>query len=369
MNAPARDLVARLLDLVVRLLPGARREWGRAMEAELASLERPSERLRFALGCMRVVLLQSTRARSGGTAIASVAFVALSELIGPAIPVALMLLLLAWLGRRPGHFGPARRDRATRAARAAGWAVVGAFMLVEARHMGLAGLFHPNADGLPATLLPIVLAGAFLAVTASDTRLGGVALAAGATAGLAAGIAGFVAVPFARIGAPLADGLPFHGSWLILVVFAAPAAAALLAGSRTLQTDQGIMAAAFAGTFAALVFGLLGLGAIMLFPHSVPDVAGSVMPRGTSDAARQAENAIAASDPYWGFLVFGALLATLLWLLARPPRTPDLKFVLLLVLAALPIALALVAGAGVIAVATTSVVLAAAVTTRPAQPA
>jgi hypothetical protein len=368
VSAPARDLVARLLDFVIRLLPGARREWGRAMQAELASLERLSERLRFALGCTRVVLLQSARARSGGTALAAVALVALSELIGPAIPVTLMLLLLAWLGRRPGHFGPVRPDRATRTARAAGWAVVGAFVLVEARHMGLAGLFHPNADGLPATLPPIVLAAAFLAVTARDTRLGAVALAAGATAGLAAGLAGFLVTPFARIGAPLADGLPFHGSWLILVVFAAPAAAALLAGTRTLQTDQGIMAAACAGTFAALVFGLLGLGAIALFPHSVPDVS-SVMPPGTSAAARQAENAIAASDPYWGFLAFGALLATLLWVLARPPRKPDVKFVLLLALAAPPIALALVAGAGVIAFATTSVVLAAAVTTRPAQPA
>jgi len=46
-----------MLSLVVRLMP---REWGRAMQAELAALDDPQARRRFALGCMRAVLSHST---------------------------------------------------------------------------------------------------------------------------------------------------------------------------------------------------------------------------------------------------------------------------------------------------------------------
>jgi hypothetical protein len=41
------------LSLIVRLLPG---EWGRAMLAELAALDEPKARRRFALGCIAAVL-------------------------------------------------------------------------------------------------------------------------------------------------------------------------------------------------------------------------------------------------------------------------------------------------------------------------
>ena len=69
------------------------------------------------------------------------------------------------------------------------------------------------------------------------------------------------------------------------------------------------MAAACAGTFAALDRrGCSGFAAIGLFPHSVPDIVGPVMVPGTSAAARQAEDAREASDPYWGYLLFSALL-------------------------------------------------------------
>jgi hypothetical protein len=315
-----RDAAARLLAGVVRLLPASRREWGRAMEAELAAIARPAERRRYALSSLRGVV--------------------------------------ALTGRRPGFCGPAPRDGATRAVRAAGLGLVAACLL------GILLIDTSNMHGpLPPTVL-VLLACAFLAATARGTRFTGLALASGALAGIVMGGAGFALKPYLRIGTPLADHLPGRGGWLILVVFGAPMTAALVAGLRTRRRDQAVMAALCAGTFAALTFAALGFAAIGLFPGSVPDVVGSVMWPGTSVAARRAADAQEASDPYWGYLLFSALLSAILWAVARPPRKPDLKLAAPAVLALPPIALALVAGQGTIALATALVALATVMTTR-----
>ncbi len=50
------ELPERLLAAAVRHMPVERREWGAAMLAELAQLQQPSTRWRFALGCSRVAL-------------------------------------------------------------------------------------------------------------------------------------------------------------------------------------------------------------------------------------------------------------------------------------------------------------------------
>ena len=63
-----RDLADRYLACVVRLLPAARREWGRAMRAELAAIDDAAERRRFALGCTRVVLRPTAGPRALGVA-------------------------------------------------------------------------------------------------------------------------------------------------------------------------------------------------------------------------------------------------------------------------------------------------------------
>jgi energy-converting hydrogenase Eha subunit A len=229
---------------------------------------------------------------------------------------------------------------------------------------GVAGLFRPMHGGVPWTLALGGLAAAFTAATARASRTGDIALVAGTCAGVAAGAAGFAVLPFARIGTPLAHALPWHGSWLVAAVFGAPAIAALVTAARTRNSDQTVMAVACAGAIAALTVALLGIAAIILFPHSVPDIVGSALPPGTPAAARQAENATEAADPYWGFLVFGGLLALLFWATSRPPETRDLARLLLASLAAPAVALAFVGGAGTIALATGAVVLVAVVRAR-----
>jgi hypothetical protein len=364
VSSPGRDPATRYLALVAALLPRSRRAWGDAMRAELAAIDDSSERRRFALGCTSAIAMPGALIRAAAPAACLACLVALGTVIGPAVPLVLVLALLFARSRRPGHLGLRRPGAAARGVRAGGWVVVLGLVSAEIVDSGVAGLIRPMHGGVAWTLTTMGLAAAFLAATARETRIGDVALATGVCAGFLTGLAGFAVMPFERIGTPLAGDLPWHGGWLIAAVFAVPAAAALVTASRTRSSDQSVMAVACAGTFAALTVALLGFGSIALFPHSVPDIVGPVMAPGTSAAARQAANAREASDPYWGYYVFGTLLALLLWAVARPPSKADLKLLLLAVLAVPASALALVGHAGTIALATAAVVLIAATTTR-----
>ncbi len=358
------DFATRYLDVVAGLLPGAHRAWGEAMRAELAAIDDPAERRRFALACTGAIAAFAPSVRAAAAIACLVGLAGLATVLGPAVPIVLGLAVLAVCGRRPGHLGPRRPGAAALGVRAGGWAVVLGLLGAQIVADGIANALRPMHGGVPWTLAITGLAAAFLAATARASRSGDAALATGVCAGVLTGLAGFAVMGFERIGAPLADRLPWHGHWLVAVVFAAPAAAALGTAQRTRSSEQSVMAVACAGAFAALTVALLGFGAIALFPHSVPDIVGPVMVPGTSAAARQAANATEASDPYWGYLVFGCLLALLLWALARPPRTADVKLVLVAVLAVPAVALALAGNAGTVALATTAVVLVAVATTR-----
>jgi hypothetical protein len=54
----------------------------------------------------------------------------------------------------------------------------------------------------------------------------------------------------------------------------------------------------------------------------VPDSVGSAMLPGTSSAARQAENALEAGDPYAGALLAGTLISLTLWAVVATTRAP-----------------------------------------------
>src|SRR5262245_703943 len=63
MGISLAEIPERLLAIAVRRMPAERREWGAAMLAELAILQHPVTRWRFALDCARVALLAP---RQGG---------------------------------------------------------------------------------------------------------------------------------------------------------------------------------------------------------------------------------------------------------------------------------------------------------------
>jgi energy-converting hydrogenase Eha subunit A len=353
------------------------------MQAELATLQHPGERRRFAIGCTRAALLPTagmrTAARSCATIGAAILVLACelgaARTMGQPIPLVAVLALLVWLGRRPGYFGPVRPDRLARGLRAGGCAATGLCVLALVATDGpLASVRLVQSDsprwGALFALVVTLFTGLCLAATTRQALCDGASLAAGALAGLAAGAAAFVVLPFERIGEPLAAGLPARGAYLTAVVFGAPAVAALMTGLRTRMGDQAVMAALCAGAVAALLAAVAGLSAIVLFPGHVPDIVGPVMPPGTPVAAQHAANATEASDPYFGLLVFGGMLLALLWLLARPPIRAATTVALLCLFSLPPIALAGTArdfpGSRAIATATIAVVIGAVFTARPA---
>jgi hypothetical protein len=353
------------------------------MRAELATLERPAERWRFALGCTRAAMLPSATTRSAGRSLAVAGAAALvlaaqivaASVIGQVVPLVLVLALLTCLGRRSSYFGPVRADRAARIARAGGYCLAVACVTALVVAEGVPGLFQPGSlrSGTAFALVLTLVVAAVLAMTARSSRLGGTAMISGIAAGLLAGAAGFVVLPFERIGTPLAGGLPGHGTWLAAVPFAAPAAGALVTRLRDGRSDQAVMAALGAAALAALLIALAGLSAIVFFPGRVPDIVGPVMAPGATAAQRQLENSIEASDPYWGLLVFGALLAAVLWAMARPPVRAGATIALVLLLGFPAILLAGTArdfpGATGIATAVVAVLIGAMLTVRPARPA
>jgi hypothetical protein len=245
------------------------------------------------------------------------------------------------------------------------------YLVVLVVGYGASGLFRPGPKAVPlAALLLTLYAAVSLWITSRSSRVGRASLATGIVAGLVAGLASFVVMPFERDGSPLAGGLPGQGDWLVLVVFGAPAAAAVLTGRRTRHADQAVMAALSASVFAIVLVALLGLSAIALFPDRIPDIVGPVMTPHASEAARQAANATEAADPYLGLMLLGALLAAVLCAMSRPLNRAVTRSVLVALLGLLPIALALTAqhfpGARAIAAAVAMVVVAAViVATRP----
>jgi hypothetical protein len=387
MSRPVRDLAERYLGLVGKLLPATRSQWAQAMQAELATLDNPSERRRFALGCMRAALLPSTEARSAQMPFAAALTAALvfasiyasATAIGETVPLLLMLALLAWRGRRPGYFGPVQPDHAARTVRAGGYVLVASCLLVLIVAGG-AGVLQPTRAnwGPIFTVMLTLFTALFLALTARGTRFGSTGLGAGALGGIVAGIATFLVMPFEHGWTSLSDGLPWNGQWLWLLVLAAPAAAALHTAARTRRADHGAMAATIAVTFGALLVALLGYSAIVLFPGSL--AAPPVMP-GAGPAARLAEQQIGAADGYWGMFTLGMIMSATLWVMLRPFRVRTTY--VLLTLLALPLAAfglavsevapwgtALLFGAAGLTLATAAIVAGedgAAATARPAR--
>ena len=135
------DGSARLLAGAVRLLPASRRDWGRAMLAELDGIRAARERWGFALGCCCAVLSRPAVLRRlcrwtvaiGAPAVA----VVLAGGIGFAAGRDGMLLMLAllagagWLVRRPARFRHVAVSRAARVVLAGGYAVVAAKAFLE----------------------------------------------------------------------------------------------------------------------------------------------------------------------------------------------------------------------------------------------
>src|SRR6185503_18047839 len=123
-----------LLATVVHLLPAPRRDWGRAMTAELDGVVGRRDRWSFAVGCAATVVRQFTVLRSlvytAGTVAAVAGVVVWSDgvryqpLRWGMVALVVALAGVITLGRVPGPLGPVARNTSARLLRGAGAVVV-----------------------------------------------------------------------------------------------------------------------------------------------------------------------------------------------------------------------------------------------------
>jgi hypothetical protein len=236
-----------LLRWAVRLLPERRREWGRAMEAELAGLE--AGRWRFALSCARGVLgRRETIARlapwllvaaAGAAAVWLLAGIPADAVRLEAIAMVTVLGAVAW------------RARPARLAGAVGFAVLAVEALVFLRGLRL--------ESSAATLIVVWTAMLSLyAIALSRAPASGVAIGATAAAAWA-------------VTAVIDPGVPTStGPALVAIALAGACARGRIAGLCAAAT-------------AALVIAVLIDGPLRLFSRWVANSAPPVYPPASAD--------------------------------------------------------------------------------------
>jgi hypothetical protein len=324
-------MLARVLRRAAGLLPPGRRQWAEAVRAEAGQVPPGWPRLRWLAGGLWLAAREGAKMmiskvvyRLGAVAVAALAawVVWLSWRTSPAADLQAVtdrvrvlvgvaaLVVLPWVGRRRGWFGPAGGSITARLVRLAGCAAVcglgtvvvrmdshigpgpnspGPFSLpreiaalvllgaaLAARAVGRAR--WPDADpvalwalpaipglfvfiAVPLQALAIVYLAGILAATSARSPAANVSLAAGVIAGLAAGLAAALAV-YAAAGDDNYAGLLVLGMLVLtflLAALAGVAAAWLLPGTgdpqelREARIRQGLLAGSMAGAACGLL--------------------------------------------------------------------------------------------------------------------
>jgi hypothetical protein len=300
-------MTARALALVVQLLPGHRRDWAEAMQAEYAAIEGNAARRRHALGCARAVLLDRGAFRTLvlyavaiGFGVAVLALAPGQRSLGVQAETLVLvgvLGLLVWSGRRSGGIN----ELSARRFRGAGYAVVGGGLLLL---LTAPGGGDDDAGGW-------WIAGLAIALSLAAVR---VLTGRGAHTGTLRVVAAVSACGLLAWWVPLllSDAVRAHPQWSIAVVATSAVAAARLAAPSG-RAEIAALATAFA---TCLLIFVAVAGTYAAAPGLAPDSA-------TAQAVNPAlENQIEAMDPYVGMLLVGALLgATLIAAVRSGPVT------------------------------------------------
>lgn len=322
--APAeRDRPARLLATAVRVMPAGRRDWGRAMQAELAAVEEPADRRSFAWGCVRAAAAEFHLLR--GAVHLIVVLVTLATLLAwtgkldfPPLQwilyaVVPILAGVCWEGRRAGMFGPTGDGTAAWLLRGAGYLLAATIVAVAVAHA------HPATveavdDGTGILVLATVAASFVIGVVAVSARRSAATarvLTTGAGSGLAAAVTWLVLV-FA------APPIPASLGWALTLTGAA-ASIAVLANTSRSSTTEGCLLAGLLATATTLALIFAGVVALAHWgPDAViPDVTPAALP-----GHHITESRVEIVDPYVLALVLAAIAATALALTAVVTRRP-----------------------------------------------
>jgi hypothetical protein len=307
----ARDLSHRVLAVAVRLLPSGRSEWGRAMQAELASLDDVRARRRYALGCARAVLSDRAALRTVAVHVVALIFGAVAlglafsiRVVGvriQTIAFVLVLGVLAWSGRRRGPLGPLADHRSARGIRLAGYAVLGAYIMPALASFAASPQGDPSGVWLFYVALALYLATVLFAtahrtaVRPRTLQLAGVVT----VAGLAAWWGPML----------LAASVRAHPGWALVSVAATITLALVIGTALRWPSEQTVFGALAAGVATCLLIFLAAQSAFLLDPSLAPDL-GRVP--GMTAAGEVDQNRAEAVDPYVAELLLGALLGAVL---------------------------------------------------------
>jgi hypothetical protein len=308
----ARDLSHRVLAVAVRLLASGRSEWGRAMQAELASLDDVRARRRYALGCTRAVLSDRAAIRAVAAHVVAVTFGAVAlglafslRVVGVRIQTIVFVLvlgILAWSGRRRWRLGPIADHRSARGIRNVGYAVLGAYIIPALASFAAAS---PQSDQSGVWMLYVALTlylATLLFATAHRTaarprtlRLMGVVT----VAGLAAWWGPML----------MAVSVRAHPGWALVSVAATVTLGLVIGTARRWPSQQAMFGALAAGVATCLLIFLAAQSTFLLDRGLAPDL-GRVP--GMTAAGEVDQNRAEAVDPYVAELLLGALLGAAL---------------------------------------------------------
>jgi hypothetical protein len=264
-----RDLAARGLALAVRALPATHRDWGLAMQAELAAVEEAPERRAYAWGCARAVLTRpATLLRLGIVGAVAATALAMTFRMPSAGVRAETFVLLGVLAVL------AVTDRPPSGVRRAGYAAATLCLLFLLAPSSGGGHNDPSGWWLACAAIALY----FAAVRFATPRAAWVGVAA----------LGVWWVPML-----LSAGARAHPGYALAIV-----AAAVLAGGLLGRTPS---VALGAGAATCLLIFLAAVGTYAVAPSLVPDVAP------TAEA-----NRIESTDPYVAELLLGGLLGAAL---------------------------------------------------------
>ena len=306
-----RDRPALLLAAATRVLPAGHRDWGRAMEAELASITDRPDRWSFARGCvwaasaefhllrglLHLVAVLGTLATLVAW-ISAVDYLPLALILYVIVPV---LAALCWAARQAGMLGPTGNGVIAWLLRAGGYLIAGAIAVVAVAHSHPATLEARDHGGgvLMLTTVAASLLFGLVSVSARRSAVTARVLITGVGSALAATAAWLIIML-------IAPPIPPSVGWA-LTVTAAAATLAVLANSRRVDTAEGCLLAGLVAVTATMVFifatvvAMAKLGPDWLIPAITPHA----LP-----ADRISESRIEIVDPYVLLLVLSAISAT-----------------------------------------------------------
>ena len=314
MTRPGSDAASRLLAAVVRALPAERVDWGRAMHAELASIEPSRARWSFVWGCLRATAAQYRVLRGGVHLIAVLGVVAavfawaavinFAPLTWGLDLVVAVLAAVCWQGRRATMLGPIGDGVAAWLLCIGGYLLAGGIIVACVAHLNPAT--QSAAEKSTGSLVfAVVLASYVLGLvtvsarrSAASTRVLTTAAACGLTAALVWLVIVLIAPPIP----------PSVGLALALTSIAAAAAAVMNSG-RTSNPQRGLLAALLASAAAT---GLIVILVAVLARYGPSSLIPNITPHALTPADRISESRIEINDPYVGVLVLGCLLAAAL---------------------------------------------------------